>query len=74
MLDEEDIGLFDEIERKVACGERTSHVRGLYRQDTEGNAASPEKELMMRLSLADEEENHDEIETLMKQLIQIQKD
>ena len=33
-----------------------------------------EKELMMRLSLADEEENHDEIETLMKQLIQIQKE
>ncbi len=29
---------------------------------------------MMRLSLADEEENRDEIKDLMKQLIQIQKE
>lgn len=75
MLDEEDIGLFDEIERKVVPAGKERHMfedciakirkEMLHRQ---------EKELMMRLSLADEEENHDEIETLMKQLIQIQKE
>ena len=75
MLDEEDAELFEEIESKtVPAGKERHMFEDCTAKIREEMLQRQEQELMMRLSLADEEENRDEIEDLMKQLIQIQKE
>lgn len=75
MLDEEDAELFEEIESKtVPAGKERHMFEDCTAKIREKMLQRQEQELMMRLSLADEEENRDEIEDLMKQLIQIQKE
>ncbi len=75
MLDEEDAELFEEIESKtVPAGKERHMFEDCTAKIREEMLQRQEQELMMRLSLADEKENRDEIEDLMKQLIQIQKE
>lgn len=74
MLDEKGLRCLEEIEKKVVPpGTEDTIFRDCIEKARNDFLKEKEKEIITRLSLADEDENHDQIVDLTQQLIDIQK-
>jgi DNA primase len=75
ILDEDDIECLAEIEEElIPAGREKAVFDDCIARIRERSLKRQEKELMIRLSMADEEENREEIIKLTRQLIEIQKE
>ena len=75
ILDEDDIECLAEIEEElIPAGREKAVFDDRIARIRERSLKRQEKELMIRLSMADEEENREEIIKLTRQLIEIQKE
>lgn len=74
MLDEPSLAALEEIEKRVIPpGSERAIFDTCIRQIRKQALKRQEEEILIRLSMADEDENHDEIVRLTQQLIEIQK-
>ncbi|MEE1038917.1 MAG: DNA primase [Eubacterium sp.] len=74
-LDEEEVKVLKDIDENISLAGKTESIfRDCIRSHVEEKRANREKEIIMQLSIADEQENYEEIKRLTEELMNLQKE